>query len=91
MKTVFKYKLEVTDHQEIELPKEASVLLIAEQHDVLCMWCEVDTEEVKETRCFRIYGTGHEIQNRDNLMFLQTVVMSGGHFVAHIFEEESRG
>jgi len=90
MIVVYKYPMLEVNTQIIDLPKDASVLHIDEQFGRISMWCEIDTEVGLEPRTFHIYGTGHTIANREGLSFLQTIVVAGGTFVWHIFEERNQ-
>ena len=43
--------------------------------------------EITEARYFRIYGTGHEITNVEQLVHIGSFQMHEGDFVWHVFEE----
>lgn len=89
MKTIHKYTLEITDVQIIELPSSSTILKIAEQRGVLCMWVELDTNNNSIKRHFRIIGTGHELEQHvfDLIEWshIDTVLMANG-LVWHIYE-----
>ncbi len=86
MTTVFKYELEVTDRQEIPLPPRATILSAQVQQGKVCLWAEVDYDELylAEPRHIRIHGTGHPVT--ESLRFIDTVQLSGGKLVFHVFE-----
>ena len=88
MKTIWKFQLETTDKQSIEMPIGAVILSVQTQHDILCMWAMVDTEDVKETRFFEVFGTGHEVHCDMGVMrkHIGTYQVSGGNLVFHLFE-----
>ena len=86
MTTVFKYALEITDRQEIPLPPRATILSAQVQRGKICLWVSIDPDELNlaEPRHIRIHGTGHLIT--ESLRFIDTVQLSGGKLVFHVFE-----
>jgi len=58
---VWKFPLRPADVNEIEMPKGAEVLTIDTQAGYPMMWAKVDPDAEKETRHFRVAGTGHEL------------------------------
>jgi len=62
MKTIWKYTLS-PDDSEFEMPKDAVVLSVQVQNNEPQLWVLVDPDAEKEKRTFRIYGTGHIIQD----------------------------
>lgn len=83
-KTIWKFELSVTDVQQVSMPRGAKILSVADQRGVLCMWAEVATDEPKEPRSIRIYGTGHPMDNGDRETFIGTA--QAGPFVWHVYE-----
>lgn len=58
MRTIFKTKLDICDHQTIELPQGYKIIHVDMQQDIPCIWyeCTPDNPTVKvEILCF---GTG---------------------------------
>ena len=86
MNTIYKYELEVTDKQEISLPPKASILSAQVQGGRICLWVGLETDDLHlaEPRDIRIHGTGHPIA--ESLRFIDTVQLSGGSLVFHVFE-----
>jgi len=84
MKTIWKYDLCITYYQEILMQKDAVIIDIQNQNDILTMWAKVDTSAAKEYRKFSVYGTGHQINNEDRLYYIKSVQMPP--FVWHVFE-----
>jgi len=86
MATVFKYELEVTDRQAVLLPPNAVILSAQVQHGKVCLWVNLESDELHLSgpRDIRIYGTGHPIA--ESLRFIDTVQLSGGSLVFHVFE-----
>jgi hypothetical protein len=94
MDTIWKYQLEITDRQEIFMPYSAKILTVQVQHNILCLWARVNTDqdpvfgEEKKKRVIEIIGTGNPIPNlaiyETHRRYISTCVM--GYFVWHIFE-----
>lgn len=91
MLTIFKYPLEITDEQIIELPIEAKVLSVGEQNGGLFLWAIIDTEKTQTRKYkFLIVGTGNEMpEAADNELhrFIGTVQIKP--YVWHVFEVEN--
>lgn len=86
--TIWKFILETTDNQKIEMPKGSVILTVQNQHNSLCMWVLVDREAEKETRHFEVFGTGHPIKHDAtmNRKYIGTYQLQGGSLVFHVFE-----
>lgn len=85
-KRIYKYPLQVTDKQEIELPLTATVLSVQADGDKLFFWALVDINEKTKPRVFRVIGTGHDIPDFKFLHYLGTVQTHGGSLVWHVCE-----
>jgi hypothetical protein len=82
---IFKYTLEITDQQPLNLPTGSTLLSAREQNGMLCVWALVDdTQEAKTLYNICIIGTGNPMLLPDNAVFLDTVIMSYG-LVWHVF------
>jgi len=88
MKSIWKFKLENSDTQSIEMPKNAKILTIQEQLGDICLWAMVDTEKKTETRHFEIFGTGESIYCDMGIerKYIGTYQLREGRLVFHIFE-----
>lgn len=93
MTTIYKYTVQVTDAQVIELPKKAQILAVqAQKSDAFAsnsfsLWALVDTkEEETEKHRIHVYGTGHPVDNID-MKYLGTIQLLDGRFVGHVFVE----
>ncbi len=83
MRTIHKFQLEITDHQELYI-NHGSVILDAQmQNDKLCLWAIVDNSAPKVSKFFRIYGTGGQDIDQEGA-YVATVQEDG--FVWHLFE-----
>ena len=97
---IFKYRLDITDMQEIYLPKGAKILSVIFQVDQnvvagsrenpyqLVLYAIVDKEQIKESRTIFIFGTGHSMNDRllDKLKFIATVPEPVRPLIWHVFE-----
>jgi hypothetical protein len=63
MKQIWKYPLNLTEKQFIYMPKDAEILSVQLQDNIITLWSMVnhDNADELEPRCFQIYGTGTEI------------------------------
>ncbi len=88
MKAIWKFSLVVTDVNDIEMPKWAKILKVdVNFEEQPQMWALVIPDAIRETRRFRIYGTGHPI-TATNLEFIDTFQQKHLGLVWHVFEEE---
>lgn len=55
-----------------EMPKGAEILAVQLQDREPQIWALVDENAEKETRTFRVIGTGHEIRGGDGLVYVGT-------------------
>lgn len=88
MKKIFKYKLNLLDQQEVELPKWSTPLSVQMQNGELQMWVLIDTNEPTITANVTIYATGDTLPDnfyvgREHNLFLGTA--QDGRFVWHVF------
>lgn len=89
MKTIFKYALEVTDTQTVDLPADAVILTVQLQNGDPMLWALIDADTTQgQTRKIHIYGTGHPIRDRLG-RYLSTFQMQNGRLVFHVFEGDS--
>ena len=82
---IWKYQLEVTDEQIIELPIGSRPLFLAIQYDKLCIWIKVPSsiETVREQKII-IKGTGHDFDDI-GLGYIGSIIQAGGKLVWHVF------
>lgn len=88
MKTIWKFPLEITDVQEIEMPHGAQVLTAQMQGMQLCVWAMVDDAiAATEKRAFWVHGTGNPIKYAGELgRYIGAVQMHSGMLIWHVFE-----
>lgn len=85
MKTIYKYGLQITDLQELEMPKHAKLLSVQFQGDTLCLWALVDNELPSSKKVIEIFCTGNPIVDTPR-EFIGTVQQMYGLLVWHVFE-----
>jgi hypothetical protein len=98
MKTVHKYKLEkdgaldINEAFEIQMPKGASILSTQLQVErnttdpIPVMWAEVETDNEMEPRRLWLITSGAPLPNIQ-LRYIGTLLLRGGSFAPHLFEE----
>ena len=88
IKKVFKYTMQINDRVEVELPEGAEILTVQCQLDQPQLWALVDPQAQRETRVFRIAGTGHPIEYDmgSEYKYIDTFQMMNGSLVFHVFE-----
>ena len=88
MKTIYKYNLQVTDVQQVQLPKEAKILCVQTQRGEPQLWAEVESGATPEARTIEIFGTGHPISQEmgQSRRYISTFQMENGSLVFHAYE-----
>lgn len=82
---IFKFPIELTDRQTVEMQKGAHILSCQEQKGVLTIWAIVDPNAEKVERNIAIVGTGRaDYPDTPRTKFIATVQQ--GDFVWHIFD-----
>ena len=86
MLTIFKYRLELSSRQYIEVPCDAEFLTVQLQRGEICLWAVVDPGKVNVSQEFVIRGTGHPLPDKsfEILQFLGTVQTQDA-YVWHVF------
>jgi hypothetical protein len=93
MRTIYKYRIEVTDNQVISVPTLSGLLNFKNQFlkiesimDVPYLWCLVDTENNPRDINLKIIGTGNPVprylRKED---YLGSFQIYDGAFIGHIF------
>lgn len=89
MKTIYKYSIKIDNNGVciINLPKNAKILKVTKfnnQQDV-CLWALIEKDETETIqKVFKIFGTGHLIEDVFNGKYIDTFCVN--EFVFHIFE-----
>lgn len=82
---IWKYKLKVTDQQEVHIPIGAKLLSVQMQGEHCCLWALCDEAAAAEGRIIAIYGTGHPQPDHPG-EYISTFQMAGGNLVFHAFD-----
>jgi len=86
MTSIYKYPFDVNDRVELLMPASAEILTVQMQHGRPCVWARVDPKEEPGIVVLRIFGTGHPIDDKNDMEYVGTFQMSGGALVFHVFE-----
>ena len=85
MKTIYKFPLEITDEQYIEVPIGTRLLHVGVKDGILCVWGFVpDSQKPKHRRKIIIVGTGNPAGDVAVDRYIGTAQISI--FVWHVFE-----
>ena len=90
MRTIYKYPIEITDSQTLEISEDHKFLSVQVQNDKPCIWALVDTETPESPVNIHIYGTGHPIPKDLSMTYIGTIQVYDGRGVFHVFMEESK-
>jgi hypothetical protein len=83
MKTIYKYRVPITDEFELLIPKDARVLTVQMQERFPYIWALVDTYNKDQSRTFYIVGTGNPVPSVE-CVYVGTFQVPP--FVWHLFE-----
>ena len=86
MQSIWKYTLEITDLQILEIPAGAEILTVQMQRGQPRIWVLVDTTVQKEIIKIHTAGTGHPVSDAVNLKYIGTY-QSNDLLVFHVFKE----
>ena len=85
MTTIWKYPIEVTGYQQVEMPIKSKVLSVQIQHERPCIWVQVNPDETDTCqRAVYTKGTGHPIIGIIG-NFVGTYQLENGSLVFHVF------
>lgn len=82
MKTIWNFQLGSGSTQTVEMPVGARIVAVGMKRSKVTIWAEVDSEAETEERRFRVYGTGHSIE--DGWEYVGTCF--DGPFAWHVYE-----
>lgn len=83
MKTIYKYPIEITDSQEVEMPINAEAIHAGlDPQGTPCVWATVDNQNATEAVTVLVVGTGNPIPQRARR---HVGSFNQGPFVWHIF------
>lgn len=85
---IWKWNLQLTDHQIVNLPIGARILSVAMQDNRLALWALCDPLVDMEPRYIHIFGTGNKLpQEINKYQYLSTFQLENGALVFHAFAE----
>ena len=83
MRTIYKYPIEITDSQEIEMPISAEPIHAGlDPQGTPCVWAKVRTDNKKDSVTIYVVGTGNPIPR---MARKHIGSFNQGPFVWHIF------
>lgn len=88
-RTIHRYRLPITDEHTVSMHQGAEILTVAHRDgtlDAVDMWALVDCAAEAELRTFRVYGTGHPVEDA-GLTYVGTAQVHNGQLVFHVFEK----
>jgi len=85
MKRIYKYPIPITDEFTLELPEGALILTFQTQHNKPYIWALISPDAELETAGFRLFETGHPVEDADTLEYIGTTQTEGGDLVWHLF------
>ena len=80
--TIWKFPLQVTDVQHIQVPGHVETLCVQLQGDKPVVWVSCIPGQPNKLRTIRIYGTG-----QSGVMGIYIGTFQEGPFVWHVFED----
>jgi hypothetical protein len=86
MKKIYKYPINATDIQSLQMPEGATILTAAMQGKQLCLWAIVNPEAKMVFRTIEIFGTGHTMSDEER-KYISTFQLDGGLLIFHVFEK----
>lgn len=85
-RTIWKYPVKPGAF-ELTMPLHAQILCVQEQQGEPHLWALVSPDASRtETRRFRSYGTGHDIDGMGTGYYIGTFQLADGALVFHLFE-----
>lgn len=85
MKTIYRYTLELTDKQEVQMPALSNILCVQMQGGKAHIWAQVDSNATKESRLIGIFGTGNPIPSNP-MRYIGTIQIELHGLVFHVYE-----
>lgn len=82
---VIEYSLDPCDVQSVSIPIGSKVLSVKEQNGGLVMWVLAEKEVPYTSVLVRMVETDRSVGGLEDFSYLDTVVMSYGGFVWHVF------
>lgn len=85
-KYIWKYPIDTTDHQRINMPIGAEPIYVATQKGFPCIWCIVEKDHRLVPARITVRGTGHLLNESDG-RYVGSYQLMDGDQVYHVFAE----
>ena len=89
MRMVYKYPVLLENYFEVTMPVGARILTVQIQNSEPQMWVLINPSFQNKIYRFRLVGTGHPIQDNEELSYIDTFQMRNGGLVFHLFLDTS--
>jgi len=87
MRTIWKFKIQTIDEQQIAMPFGAQILCVQIQNAEPYIWALIeDDSNQREERWIEVFGTGNPIGNASERKYIGTYQLDNGNLVFHVFE-----
>lgn len=87
---IWKYPFLIDDVFTLQMPRDAQVIHVAEQHGVPCLWAFVDSTNQTVAREFAVVGTGNPAPPPWEARHVGSFLTGDGVGVWHVFERTNR-
>lgn len=85
MHQICKYPLQITDQQQVLMPRNAKILAAGiDNMNNVCLWASVNDEAPKMVRAIKVVGTGNPFE--DTHLWKHVSTVAAYPFIWHIFE-----
>ncbi len=84
---IHKYTIANTEFQHVMIPMDATIISVHEQRGQLSLWAMHGAAKGIEMRHIRILHTGQQFAREHELLHIGTLLLAGGDYVLHVFEE----
>lgn len=81
--TIWKYPLDLKTEQKLSLPRDAQVLSVQAQENVITLWALVNPNVAATRKTIYMFTDGQKLDAAGQLLYLGTV--QTGEFVWHVF------
>lgn len=85
MRTIYKYPLQITDEQIVNIPGDPEILCAQMQIGTLYVWAEIESNADPRPITIRIVKTGDPIDKQESLKYISSV--EEGLSVFHVFRK----
>ncbi len=88
MRAIWKFPLDITETQDVRMPRGAKILSVQMQRGKLVLWAVVDPDKAIQERTFHVFGTGHDFPDWLSVeQHVGTVQDMNGALIWHVFQQ----